>query len=73
MNTSRLIGILLIVAGVIALIYGGFTYTRHTDTARVGPIHLSVQHRQTIAVPVWAGIGVIVLGGLVIGFGGRNS
>jgi hypothetical protein len=73
MNASRLIGILLIAAGVIALVYGGFTYTRRTDAANVGPIQLSVQHRQTVSIPIWAGIGVIVLGGLVIGFGGRNS
>ena len=73
MSASRLIGILLVVAGMIALAYGGFSYTQRTDEAIVGPIHLSVQHRQTISVPVWAGIGVIVLGGLVIAFGNRKS
>jgi hypothetical protein len=73
MSAAKLIGVLLIVGGVLALIYGGFTYTRHTSTADVGPVHLSVQHRQTVAVPIWAGIGVIVLGGLVIAFNGRRS
>jgi drug/metabolite transporter (DMT)-like permease len=70
---ARLIGTLLIVAGVLALIYGGFTYTRHTSSADVGPVHLSVQHRQSVAVPVWAGIGAIVLGGVVIAMGSRRS
>jgi uncharacterized membrane protein YidH (DUF202 family) len=73
MSATRLIGLLLIVGGVLALIYGGFTYTRHTSAADVGPLHLSVQHRQTVAVPIWAGIGVIVLGGLVIAADGRRS
>jgi len=73
MSATRLIGIVMIVAGVLALIYGGFTYTRHTSTADVGPLHVSVQHRQTVNVPVWAGIGVIVLGGLVIALDGRRT
>ncbi len=73
MSATKLIGILLIVGGVLALIYGGFTYTRHSSTATVGPLQLNVQHRQTVAVPVWAGIGVIVLGGLVIALDGRRG
>ncbi|HEX4050513.1 MAG TPA: hypothetical protein VHY19_06525 [Steroidobacteraceae bacterium] len=73
MSSAKLIGVLLIVGGVLALLYGGFTYTRHTSTANVGPVHLSVQHRQTVAVPIWAGIGAIVLGGLVIALDGRRS
>ncbi len=73
MTATKLIGALLIVAGIVGLIYGGFTYTRHTSAADVGPVHLSVQHRQTVAVPVWAGIGAIVLGGVVIAMGSRRS
>lgn len=73
MSAAKLIGLLLIVAGILSLIYGGFTYTRHTSTADVGPLHVSVQHRQTVAVPIWAGIGVIVLGGLVIAMDARRS
>jgi hypothetical protein len=73
MSTGKLFGIVLIVAGILALIYGGFTYTRRTDAANVGPIHVAVAHRQTVAVPIWAGIGVIVLGGLVIAMDGRRS
>ncbi|HLK71098.1 MAG TPA: hypothetical protein VKT19_04040 [Steroidobacteraceae bacterium] len=73
MSASKLIGILLIVAGALALIYGGFTYTRHTSTADVGPIHVAVQHRQTVAVPVWAGIGAIVLGAVVIAMDARRA
>lgn len=63
----------MIVAGILALAYGGFTYTRHTSTADVGPLHVSVQHRETVPVPVWAGIAVIVLGGVLIAVDGRRS
>ena len=73
MNATRLIGIILIVGGILGLAYGGFTYTRHTSAADIGPVHLSVAHRETIPVPVWAGIGVIVLGGVVIAIGGRRT
>jgi TRAP-type C4-dicarboxylate transport system permease small subunit len=73
MSAAKLIGVLFIVGGILALIYGGFTYTRHTSTADVGPLHVSVQHRQTVAVPIWAGIGVIVLGSLVIALDGRRN
>jgi len=72
MSATKLIGILLIVAGILALAYGGFTYTRHTSTADVGPVHLSVQHRETVAIPVWAGIAVIVVGGVLIAVEGRR-
>jgi hypothetical protein len=63
----------MIAAGILALAYGGFTYTKHTSTADVGPLHVSVQHRETVPVPVWAGIGVIVLGGVLIAVDGRRS
>ena len=73
MSSTKLIGILLIVAGILGLAYGGFTYTRHTSTADVGPVHLSVEHRETVVVPVWVGIGAIVLGGIVIALDRRRS
>ena len=73
MSATKVIGILFIVIGVLALAYGGFTYTRHTSTADVGPLHVSVQHRETVAVPVWAGIGVIVLGGVLIALDSRRT
>lgn len=73
MSAARVLGIVLIAGGILALIYGGFTYTRHTSTADVGPLHVSVAHRQTVVVPIWAGIGAIVLGGLALAMDGRRS
>jgi len=62
MNALKVIGIILIVAGVIALATGGFSYTRETHKADIGPIHVAVEDKQQVNVPLWAGIGAVVLG-----------
>ena len=54
MNTIKIAAIALIVAGVLALLYGGFSYTKETHQAKVGPISLSVQEKETVNIPVWA-------------------
>jgi hypothetical protein len=46
--------------------YGGFTYTKETHEAKIGPIVLSVKDKETINVPIWAGVGAIVIGGLLL-------
>lgn len=72
MNSTRIIGIALIAAGALALAYGGFSYTRDTTAVKLGPLELSVQEKKTVSVPVWAGIGAIVAGGLLLVFGGSK-
>ncbi len=72
MNGSKVIALVLIVAGVLALMYGGFSYTKDTQKAKLGPIELSVKERETVNVPVWAGVGAIVIGGLLFAFGGSR-
>jgi hypothetical protein len=72
MDAQKIIAILLIVAGGLALGYGGFTYTKETHTADVGPLHMSVDEKQHVNIPVWAGIGAIVVGGLLL-IGGRQK
>lgn len=62
MNSVRILAIVLIVAGGLGLAYGSFTYTKDTHAAKLGPIELSVKDRQTVNVPVWAGVGAIVAG-----------
>jgi hypothetical protein len=66
MNTSKLAAMVLIVAGVLGLAYGGFTYTKATHRADVGPLHMSLNERQFVDIPVWAGICAIVVGGLLL-------
>ncbi len=62
MNALKVIGIILIVAGVIALATGGFSYTKETHKADIGPVHIAVADKQQVNVPLWAGIGAIVVG-----------
>ena len=66
MNAIRLVAIVLIVAGVLGLAYGSFSYTKDTTAVKVGPIELSVKQKETVNVPVWAGIGAIVVGRLLL-------
>ena len=66
MNAMKLLGIVLLVGGILGLIYGGFTYTKETHETKIGPITLSVKDRETINVPIWAGVGAIVVGGLLL-------
>jgi len=72
MNAARLAGLLLIVAGVLALVYGGFTYTEADHGAKLGPIELSVKEKDTVNVPVWAGAGGVALGALLLLLGGKK-
>ncbi|MEO6146463.1 MAG: hypothetical protein ACYCY1_00130 [Sulfuriferula sp.] len=62
MNAVKMLAIVLIIAGGLGLAYGGFTYTKETHQAKVGPIELSVKDTQTVNIPIWAGIGAIVAG-----------
>ena len=69
MNATKLIGLILIVGGVLALAFGGFSYTKDSSAVKVGPVELSVKQKETVNVPLWAGIGAIVAGGLLLVFG----
>jgi len=73
MNAIKMVAIGLIVAGVLGLIYGGFSYTKDTTTAKIGPLELSVKEKQTINVPVWAGVVAIVAGGALLLFGSKKG
>lgn len=66
MNPLRLAAIVLIVAGILGLAYGSFTYTKETHDAKIGPIDISVKDKETVNIPVWAGIGAIVIGGVLL-------
>lgn len=72
MNSLRVPAIVLIVAGALALAYGGFSYTRQTHEVNLGPIEMSVSERETVNLPVWAGIGAVVIGGVLLVLSGRK-
>jgi LPXTG-motif cell wall-anchored protein len=65
MSAVKIVAIVLIVAGILALVYGQFSFTSTHDT-KLGPFAVSVDEKQTVNVPVWVGIGAIVVGGLLL-------
>ncbi len=73
MNALKMVAIALIVAGVLALIYGGFSYTKDTTAVKLGPIELSMKEKETVNVPIWVGVGAIVVGGLLLVLGGKKG
>jgi len=70
---AKILGIVLIVAGALALAYGGFTYTKETHDVKLGPIQFSVKEKETVSVPIWAGAGGIAIGVLLLVFGNRKK
>ena len=72
MNTTKVLGIALLVAGVLGLVYGGFSYTKDTTAVKLGPIELTVKEKQSVNIPLWAGIASIVAGGALLALGGKG-
>lgn len=63
MSPTKMAAMALIVVGILALVYGGFSYTKDTHDAKIGPLELSVKDTERVNIPVWAGVGAIVVGG----------
>ena len=72
MHPVRLIAIIIIVAGALGLLYGSFSFTKATHDVKLGPIEFSIKEKETLNVPMWAGIGAIIVGGLLLGFGSKK-
>ncbi len=69
---SKIIAIVLLVAGTLGLIYGGFSYTKDTTVMKVGPLEITAKEKETVNVPLWLGIGAIAVGGLLLVFGSKG-
>lgn len=72
MKTIKITAILLIALGILGLVYGSFTYTEETHEANVGSLELSLKDKQTVNIPIWAGIGAIAVGGILLFVGLRK-
>ena len=66
MGTLKIMAIVLIVAGIVVLLYGKFSYTKETHDIKLGPLEMSVAEKQTVNVPVWAGVMAMVGGGVLL-------
>lgn len=72
MTVTRIVGLILIVAGIAALGIDRFSFTRETHQLKLGPLQLSVKEKQEVEFPIWVGVGAIVLGGVLLAFGGKK-
>jgi len=59
----RMIAIVVLAAGILALVYGGFSYTRQTHEAKLGPLEFTLSENRRFNVPIWAGVALAVVGG----------
>jgi uncharacterized membrane protein len=73
MGFNKIAAIVLILGGLFGLVYGGFSYTKETQEAKIGPIELSVNETKTVNVPVWAGVAAVVAGGGLLLFASKKS
>jgi len=73
MNAAKIAALVLILAGVLGLAYGSFSFTKETHETKIGPLELSVKDKQTVNIPVWAGVGAIVIGGVLMFFGSKKG
>jgi drug/metabolite transporter (DMT)-like permease len=72
MGMTKIIGVVLIVAGTLGLIYGGFSYTKEKHDVNLGPLKFSMAEKETVNVPIWAGAGAIAIGVVLLLFGRKK-
>ena len=73
MNSLKMAGLAIIIAGALGIAYGGFSYTKDTTAVKLGSLELSVKENKSVNIPVWAGVAAVVAGGLLLVMGGRKS
>ena len=73
MSAIKMLGLVLIVAGILALTYGGFSYTKDTTALKLGPVELSVKEKETVNIPLWVGVGAVLVGGFLLVVGRKKD
>lgn len=72
MNAMRLVGAVLLVLGLAGLMTGGFSFTKDTTQAKLGPLELTVKEKESVNVPQWLSLGAMLIGGVVLVLGFRK-
>ncbi|CAM3733528.1 hypothetical protein [Roseateles saccharophilus] len=72
MNFTKILGVLLLIAGTASLATGGFSYTKDSTVVKLGSLELTAKEKEQVNLPVWLGVGAIAVGGLLLVFGGRK-
>ena len=73
MNATKIVAIVLIVAGLLGLVYQQFSFTKETHEAKIGPLELSVKEKETVNVPLWLSLGAVGVGVVILVTGGRRK
>lgn len=73
MNSTNIVGIVLIVGGLAGAFLGGFSFTQDTHKASIGPLNLSVAEEKQVAIPLWASVLAIVAGAAVLAAGAKRK
>ena len=73
MNLARIMGIVLIVAGLLGVVFSSFSFTKETHEIKLGPIELAVKEKESVNIPIWASVGAIVIGGVLLVVGGKKG
>lgn len=73
MNFTKIVGVLLLVAGTASLVTGGFSYTKDSTVVKLGSLEVTAREKKDVNLPVWLGVGAIAVGGLLLVFGGRKG
>ena len=66
MKGTKLAGAVLLGLGILALAYGGFSYTKTTDKVNLGPVHIQVEDKERVNIPLWAGVVIAIVGGVLL-------
>jgi hypothetical protein len=69
MTPLRIVGIILLVLGIAGFFTGGFSFTKETTKAQIGPLKVQVQEKESVNVPQWLSLGAVVIGGVLLAFG----
>lgn len=72
MNGLKIVGVVLVIVGLLALLYGGFTYTKETHTAELGPLEFRVEEKERVNIPLWAGVASVVVGAGILLLGAKK-
>lgn len=72
MNAIRIVGVLLLVLGLAGFLTGGFSFTKESTQAKLGPLELTVKEKESVNIPQWMSLGAMVIGGVVLVLGFRR-
>jgi hypothetical protein len=69
----KIVGVVLLAAGILALVYRGFSYTKETHEAKLGPLQVELKEKERVDVPTWGGVVLVVAGGALLLVGARKK